>query len=74
MVKAVISFEYNPEAPEEVDFVDDLQNGSTYKSVLWDFDQYLRGILKHGDPSSVKLEDVRVKLWELLRENGVEFL
>ena len=39
-------------------------------SVLWDFDQYLRGEAKYkGDEVAEKIRD---KLWEIMNEHGID--
>jgi hypothetical protein len=44
-------------------------------STIWDFDQYLRGEMKHGaltDAEYNAYEKIREKLHELLNENDVK--
>jgi len=44
-------------------------------STIWDFDQYLRGQMKHGtltDAEYNAYEKIREKLHELLNENDVK--
>jgi hypothetical protein len=47
-------------------------NGWRYHSVLWDFQQFLRSEMKHGDLSDIQYvcyEKIRTKLFELIEEN-----
>lgn len=51
---------------EQVEF-DAARQGSEAKAVLWDIDQYCRGILKHGSPSEETrehLEHIRQLVYE----------
>jgi hypothetical protein len=44
-------------------------------SVLWDFEQWLRGEIKHGELTDEKYEayqECRKKFYELLTENNVD--
>jgi len=53
--------------PEDQGDFDAAMQGRDAKSVIWEVDQYCRGILKHGDPSEEParhLEYIR----EILRE------
>lgn len=50
-----------------------------YRTVLWDFDQWLRGLAKHHAPDSPEIKEfsppsVRIRLRELLRDNGISDL
>ena len=48
------------------------QNGWRYHSVIWDFQQFLRGQMKHGDLSDIQYvcyEKIQSKLLELIEEN-----
>lgn len=49
-----------------------------YYCALWDFDQYLRGILKHGcegfkESENNTVEKLRKQLHELMEDNNVRF-
>lgn len=37
--------------PQEAEEFKDANNASKMSCVLWDIDQYCRGVLKHGEPS-----------------------
>lgn len=47
---------------EQSEFASALQ-GAQAKSVLWDIDQYCRGVLKHGEPT----QEVRLHLEHIRR-------
>lgn len=40
---------------EQADF-DAAREGQAARSLLWEIDQYLRGIIKHGDPNRFRRE------------------
>jgi hypothetical protein len=47
-------------------------NGWRYHSVIWEFQQFLRTEMKHGDLSDIQYvcyEKIRTKLFELIEEN-----
>ena len=47
-------------------------NGWRYQSVIWEFQQFLRTEMKHGDLSDIQYvcyEKIRTKLFELIEEN-----
>lgn len=46
-MRAILAFKL----PQEQAEFDAAVNGSLAKAVLWDIDNRLRGLLKHGDPS-----------------------
>jgi hypothetical protein len=53
--------------PDEQPELNAAMQGGAAKSVLWQVDQYCRGVLKHGEPSAETrrhLEEIR----EMLRE------
>jgi hypothetical protein len=54
--------------PEEEQEFKDAQEGPHIKYRLQDFDNWLRGIVKHGDEKAqnLKAEDVRDKLYEMM--------
>jgi len=73
-MKATWSFEYDPMAPEEVALINNLQKAEDFKRALWDYDQWLRGLIKHGDLTEVQAEiyqECRDKLWEFMKEGDI---
>jgi hypothetical protein len=53
--------------PDEQTEFDAARQGSEAKAVLWDIDQYCRGVLKHGSPSDETvrhLEHIRTSIRE----------
>jgi hypothetical protein len=52
--------------------------GSTYKSILWEFDNHLRSLIKYEAKLGKKERDIysniRKKLWEILNENNLDIV
>jgi len=72
MAKAILEFNLPEENGEFINAV----NGVKYLLALWKMDNHLRSELKHNGESYTKgeykvLEDLREKLYEVMRENGV---
>jgi len=42
--------------PEEQAEYDAAREGQAARSLIWEIDQYLRGIIKHGDPNRFRRE------------------
>ena len=42
--------------PDEQSEYDAAREGQAARSLLWEIDQYLRGIVKHGDPNRFRRE------------------
>jgi hypothetical protein len=42
--------------PDEQSEFDAAREGQATRSLLWDIDQHLRGIIKHGDPNRFRRE------------------
>ena len=67
MPKSIIEFSADDQHELEM-----CQNGWRYHSVIWDFQQFLRGQMKHGDLSDIQYvcyEKIQSKLLELIEEN-----
>lgn len=70
--------EFNFKDEEEFNtFVRDLERGRKALSVLWDFDQKLRGVVKYteNETTSTDVEEadkIRGQLWELLQAEGLD--
>ena len=67
MPKTIIEF-----SEEEQHDLDMCQNGWRYHSALWDFQQFLRNQMKHGDLSDIQYvcyEKIRTKFFELIEDN-----
>lgn len=67
---------YNPDNPYDARRFQDMLNGSKYKGVLYEIDQDLRTKIKYGEYSDKEyelLEELRTKLWDLLRESNLDF-
>lgn len=48
-----------------------------WKQVVWELDQYLRGITKHGDHDKERVkvaEEFRTKLWEEVNDRNLNLL
>jgi hypothetical protein len=43
-------------------------------SALWEFDQWLRAMDKHGEDSKLEASDVRNKLWECFSNEGIPLM
>ena len=48
-------------------------NAGKWRSVCWDLDQWLRGKIKYEDVESMPTQELRDKLWELLRDEDLNF-
>ena len=77
-MKATLSFQLPEESHEHEQAV----NAYKWVSVVWDIDQFLRGMLKYEGSNGVQLSDlktpadalekVRDLLWENLNERGLK--
>jgi hypothetical protein len=67
-VKAILEFSLPEEAAEHKTAV----AGAAWKGLVWELDQWLRGIAKHGDTGLVKAVEVREKIRELLADEGLD--
>jgi hypothetical protein len=73
-MKATLHFEH-----EEQDELQDALNGLKWRLIVWDLDQELRGIVKHGyignreaTSAEIKMADyVRTKLRQLVSDDGL---
>jgi molecular chaperone GrpE (heat shock protein) len=71
-MKAKLTFEL----PEEQEEFNDAVNGSAFKTVIWELDQYMRSQLKHEDlPDDVheKVQEIRDQLHSILNDNNVMY-
>jgi hypothetical protein len=62
--------------PEEQEEFNDAVNGSAFKTVIWELDQYMRSQLKHEDlPDDVheKVQEIRDQLHSILNDNNVMY-
>lgn len=67
------TFEFS--LPEEMAEYDDHRRGPTFLAALQDFDNWLRGQVKHGTYTQDgydALEKTRDQLWEILNDHGVD--
>jgi hypothetical protein len=67
MPKIIIEF-----SAEEQEEANTAINGWRYWSVIWDFQQFLRSEMKHGDLSDIQYvcyEKIRTKLFELIEDH-----
>jgi len=69
MSKRILVFQIPEEAAEH----QLAECGPKYYNVLWDFDQWLRQIIKYEDRETIDPQEVRDKLYEFLRDNDVSF-
>jgi hypothetical protein len=73
-MKATLHFEH-----DEQDELQDALNGLKWRLIVWDLDQYLRGIVKHGyignreatDAEIEMAEYCRTKLRQLINDDGL---
>ena len=71
-MKAKLTFEL----PEEQEEFNDAVNGSAFKHVIWELDQYMRSQLKHGDLADDvhdKVQEIRDQLHSILDDNKVMY-
>lgn len=71
MPKAMLSFRL----PEETTEFRDALQGSGFKGVVWQLDEFLRMRIKHGELSdevATALQEVRDQLHQACSESGVE--
>jgi hypothetical protein len=47
-MRAKLEIAYNTDKPEDVAKIKSIMHVDDYKIILWDLDQYLRGIVKYG--------------------------
>lgn len=68
MAKITFEFDYF----EDRELITEHQNCGSVKSAIQDFDNWLRGIVKHGGEKDQILDadDVRTKLYECFRDNN----
>lgn len=64
--------EYNENDSMEGDRIVDMLNVGKYKTVLYDFDQWLRGLIKYEGVEYVDVQKARDKLWEGLRDFNLD--
>lgn len=64
--------EYNENDSMEGDRIVDMLNVGKYKTVLYDFDQWLRGLIKYEGVTYVDVQKARDKLWEGLRDFSLD--
>jgi hypothetical protein len=69
-MKAILSFNL----PEDNEDHYMALNGAKYRFILEDLDNYLRGLAKYEDKRSIKIEDVRKKIIELVQDAEVKII
>ena len=67
-MKAILEFNLPEDEPE----FRVAQDGGKWKSVAWDFDQWLRNVIKHTEEKPCP-QDIRDKFYEILEDSGVTF-
>ena len=67
-MKAYLVFKF----PEDNQEYQDAMNGTQYKLVLDDLDDFLRSRVKYEDKNYIRCDDVRSKLSELMNERGLK--
>lgn len=67
-MKAILEFDLPEDRAEHAAAV----NGSKWKALLWEIDQWLRGIAKHGS-DQVKVSEVRERIYEEMRDDNLSF-
>ena len=68
-MKAILEFDLPAESVEHRTAL----NGSAWAGAMYELDQWLRGINKHGPESKIEVSEVRGKLYEELNARGLEF-
>jgi hypothetical protein len=71
-MKAKLTFDL----PEEQEEFNDAINGSAFKSVVWELDQYMRSELKHGELTGdvhEKVQEIRDELHSIMNEHKVSY-
>lgn len=71
-------FEFDPEHPAQVDEIRKLLVGKDWALAMWDLDQHLRGLIKHGlseasEETYKQVESIRTFLYECLSDKGLDF-
>jgi hypothetical protein len=69
-MKASIEFQL----PEENDDFKMASQAAAFQSAVWEFDQWLRSISKHGDSLMIDVDVVRDRLRSELSDNGCSLL
>jgi len=70
-MKAFVKF--NLDSPDDKESYEIFTKAQEFMLTIYDFDQYLRQIVKYGSEKDQVLdaETVRTKLWEILNERDV---
>lgn len=68
-MKAILEFDL----PTESDMHRDALDGSRWKSVSWEFDQWLRSKVKHGEEQTTTFQAIRDSLHAEMESSGVSF-
>lgn len=72
MAKAILEFDLND--PDDVEFHKKVISVKQAYSVLWEYDQWLRKIIKYEEREKwASIDEAREKLYELLNEHGIDF-
>jgi hypothetical protein len=67
-VKALLVFKF----PEDAQDYQDAMNGTKYKFVIEELDDFLRSRVKYEDKNYIRCDEVRSKLNELIDERGLK--
>jgi len=64
---------FNLDDPDERETHERMLKADDFMLAIYDFDQYLRKIVKYGDEKSqiLNAEEVRTKLWEIINERDL---
>ena len=68
-MKATLSFDLPEESAMHLDHI----NGPAWKSVAWEFDQWLRDKIKHGDNQETTYQAIRDSFRAEMESSGVSF-
>ena len=66
-MKAIIEFNL----PEEEDQFLEAVNGYNWKSVVQEFDEWMRNTIKHQNPPNISLREVRLRFNNLITEKDL---
>lgn len=59
--------------PEEQDSHRLALDGGKWYGVLWEVDQWLRGLAKHGNQDTIKIDEVRHRIHEEMQADNLSF-
>lgn len=75
-MKATLEFDFDKEDSDDRMNLEDALNGTKWKLLVWEHDQYLRGKTKYASDETSEetidaLQSARDNLWDLIRSSGL---